>query len=133
MDNYRQAKFEEIEDTFWEFGTSLSREKIKEIGEWYILEIKKLKKKKKEAENAIEELIITQGLFKDINEDKKEQERKNNFIILYQIAVNKRLHEIFITDITAACNDIIFKENYEWNNFLNGVTALAEKWDDWVC
>lgn len=133
MDNYRQAKFEEIEDTFWEFGASLSREKIKEIGEWYILEIKKLKKKKKEAENAIEELIITQGLFKDINEDKKEQERKNNFIILYQIAVNKRLHEIFITDITAACNDIIFKENYEWNNFLNGVTALAEKWDDWVC
>lgn len=44
MDNYRQEKLGEVEDTFREFGTSLSQEKIEEIGEWYILEIEKLKK-----------------------------------------------------------------------------------------
>ena len=47
MDNYRQEKLGEVEDTFR--NTSLSQEKIEEIGEWYILEIEKLKKKMKEA------------------------------------------------------------------------------------
>ena len=42
MDNYRQEKLGEVEDTFR--NTSLSQEKIEEIGEWYILEIEKLKK-----------------------------------------------------------------------------------------
>ena len=44
MDNYRQEKLGEVEDTFR--NTSLSQEKIEEIGEWYILEIEKLKKKR---------------------------------------------------------------------------------------
>lgn len=48
MDDYRQEKLGEVEDTFR--NTSLSQEKIEEIGEWYILEIEKLKRKWKKLE-----------------------------------------------------------------------------------
>lgn len=133
MDNYRQEKLGEVEDTFREFGTSLSQEKIEEIGEWYILEIEKLKKKMKEADNAIEELFTSQGLFEDRDNDWEEQEKKNKFIELYWEAVNTRLCSMFLDDMVEVTKDIHFKEDYEWDNFLDAVAALAEKWYDWVC
>ena len=126
MDDYRQEKLGEVEDTFR--NTSLSQEKIEEIGEWYILEIEKLK----EAEDAIEELFVSQGLFEDIEGDWEEQEKKNKFIALYWEAIHERLIGMFYTDIAEGCNDIHFKEDYEWDNFLDGVAALAEKWYDWI-
>lgn len=133
MDDYRQEKLGEVEDTFREFGTSLSQEKIEEIGEWYILEIEKLKKEMEEAGDAIEELLISQGIFEDIEDDWEEEEKKNKFIAIYCEAVNRKLCSIFITDIAEACADVSFKEDYEWDNFLDGVVALADKWYDWAC
>lgn len=133
MDNYRQEKLGEVEDTFREFGTSLSQEKIQEIGEWYILEIEKLKKKMKEAGDAIEELFVNQGLFEDTEDDWEEEEKKNKFIALYWEAVNNKLSSMFLDDMAEVCKDIHFKEDYEWDNFLDGVAALVEKWYDWVC
>lgn len=124
MDDYRQEKLGEVEDTFR--NTSLSQEKIEEIGEWYILEIEKLKKKMEEAGDAIEELFVSQGLFED------KQEKKNEFIALYWEAIHERLVGMFYTDIAEGFNDIHFKEDYEWDNFLDGVMALAEKWYDWI-
>lgn len=133
MDNYRQEKLGEVEDTFREFGTSLSQEKIEEIGEWYILEIEKLKKKMEEAGDAFEELFVSQGLFEDIEGDWEEQEKKNKFIALYWEAVNTRLCSMFLDDMVEVTKDIHFKEDYEWDNYLDAVAALAEKWYDWVC
>lgn len=131
MDDYRQEKLGEVEDTFR--NTSLSQEKIEEIGEWYILEIEKLKKKMEEAGDAIEELFVSQGLFEDIEGDWEEQEKKDQFIELYWGAIYKRLVGMFYTDIAKGCNDIHFKEDYEWDNYLDAVAALSEKWYDWVC
>lgn len=97
MDNYRQEKLGEVEDTFR--NTSLSQEKIEEIDKWYILEIEKLKKKMKEAEDAIEELFVSQGLFEDIEGDWEEQEKKNKFIAFYWEAIHERLNKMFYTDM----------------------------------
>lgn len=130
MDNYRQEKLGEVEDTFR--NTSLSQEKIEEIGEWYILEIEKLKKKMEEAGDAIEELFVSQGLFEDIEGDWEEQEKKNQFIALYWEAIHKRLNTMFYTDIPVVCNDILFKEDYEWDNLFDAIAALAEKLYDWI-
>ena len=130
MDNYRQEKLGEVEDTFR--NTSLSQEKIEEIGEWYILEIEKLKKKMEEAGDAIEELFVSQGLFEDIEGDWEEQEKKNKFIALYWEAIHKRLNTMFYTDIPVVCNDILFKEDYEWDNLFDAIAALSEKWYDWI-
>lgn len=130
MDDYRQEKLGEVEDTFR--NTSLSQEKIEEIGEWYILEIEKLKKKMKEAEDAIEELFVSQGLFEDIEGDWEEQEKKNKFITLYWEAIHERLNRMFYTDMPIVCNDILFKEDYEWDNLFDAVAALVEKWYDWI-
>lgn len=130
MDDYRQEKLGEVEDTFR--NTSLSQEKIEEIGEWYILEIEKLKKKMKEAGDAIEELFVSQSLFEDIEGDWEEQEKKNEFIALYWEAIHERLNTMFYTDMPVVCNDILFKEDYEWDNLFDAVAALAEKWYDWI-
>ena len=130
MDNYRQEKLGEVEDTFR--NTSLSQEKIEEIGEWYILEIEKLKKKMKEAGDAIEELFVSQGLFEDIEGDWEEQEKKNEFIELYWDAIREKMNKMFYTDMPIVCNDILFKEDYEWDNLFDAVAALAEKWYDWI-
>lgn len=112
MDDYRQEKLGEVEDTFR--NTSLSQEKIEEIGEWYMLEIEKLKKKMKEAGDAIEELFVSQGLFEDIEGDWEEQEKKNEFIALYWEVIHKRLNRMFCTDMPPiVCNDILFTEDYE--------------------
>ena len=130
MDNYRQEKLGEVEDTFR--NTSLSQEKIEEIGEWYILEIEKLKKKMEEAGDAIEELFVSQGLFEDIEGDWEEQEKKNRFIALYWDAIREKMNKMFYTDMPIVCNDILFKEDYEWDNLFDAVAALAEKWYDWI-
>lgn len=130
MDNYRQEKLGEVEDTFR--NTSLSQEKIEEIGEWYILEIEKLKKKMEEAGDAIEELFVSQGLFEDIEDDWEKQERKNSFIALYWEAIREKMNKMFYTDMPIVCNDILFKEDYEWDNLFDAVAALAEKWYDWI-
>lgn len=130
MDDYRQEKLGEVEDTFR--NTSLSQEKIEEIGEWYILEIEKLKKKMEEAGDAIEELFVSQGLFEDIEGDWEEQERKNRFIELYWEAIHEKMNKMFYTDMPVVCNDILFKEDYEWDNLFDAVAALAEKWYDWI-
>ena len=130
MDNYRQEKLGEVEDTFR--NTSLSQEKIEEIGEWYILEIEKLKKKTEEAGDAIEELFVSQGLFEDIEGDWEEQEKKNEFIALYWDAIHEKMNKMFYTDMPVVCNDILFKEDYEWDNLFDACAALAEKWYDWI-
>ena len=130
MDDYRQEKLGEVEDTFR--NTSLSQEKIEEIGEWYILEIEKLKKKMEEAGDAIEELFVSQGLFEDIEGDWEEQEKKNEFIALYWDVIHKKMNKMFYTDMPIVCNDILFKEDYEWDNLFDAVEALAEKWYDWI-
>lgn len=106
MDDYRQEKLGEVEDTFR--NTSLSQEKIKEIDEWYILEIEKLKKKMEEAGDAIEELFVSQGLFEDIEGDWEEQEKKNEFIALYWEDIHEKLNKMFYTDMQVVCNDILF-------------------------
>ena len=89
-------------------------------------------KKMEEAGDAIEELFVSQGLFEDIEGDWEEQENKNKFIALYWEAIHERLNKMFYTDMSVVCNDILFKEDYEWDNFLDAVPALAEKWYDWV-
>ena len=86
-----------------------------------------------EAGDAIEELFVNQGLFEDTEGDWEEEEKKNKFVALYWEAVNTRLCSMFLTDLSEACADVSFKEDYEWDNFLDGVAALAEKWYDWVC
>ena len=130
MDDYRQEKLGEVEDTFR--NTSLSQEKIEEIGEWYILEIEKLKKKMEEAGDAIEELFVSQGLFEDIEGDWEEQEKQNEFIALYWDAIHEKMNRMFYTDMPIVCNDILFKEDYECYNLFDAVAALAEKWYDWI-
>ena len=62
----------------------------------------------------------------------EEQEKKDKFIALYWEAIHERLVGMFYTDIAEGCNDIHFKEDYEWDSFLEGVAALAEKWYDWI-